>query len=53
MLTPVRPPDAEDRAKKLHDDLRKSAVNLTAAKEELKEANEAVRVLKESTTEAQ
>ena len=53
MLTPIRPPDAEDRAKKLQDDLRRSAVNLAATKEELKEAKEAVRVLKESIAEAQ
>ena len=53
MLTHVRPPDAEDRVKKLQDDLRKSAVNLMAAKEELKEAKEAVCILKESTAEAQ
>ena len=52
-MTPARPPDAEDRAKKLQDDLRKSAINLMATKEELKEAKEAVRVLKESTAEAQ
>ena len=53
MLTPRRPPDAEDRAKKLQDDLRRFAVNLMVTKEELKEAKEAVRVLKESTAEAQ
>ena len=53
MLTPRRPPDAEDRAKKLQDNLTRSAVNLAVTKEELKEARETVRALKESTTEAQ